>query len=189
MTDRGTGSIAMESREAGKVCSLTQGLLQYRGMLFGFIYALVRDVVIAEEIFQEVAVVALEKERRGDEVIREPALWLRGVVRRIVQAGYRTRQGRLVTVEPDYLQQVAQGFEAEAPSEQQCAKLTALGTCLEHVSQQNRDLLRRRYVLGSSYQEIGKVVHRKPGALRVLIHRVQRALADCVTHRLDQAEC
>jgi RNA polymerase sigma factor (sigma-70 family) len=179
----------MESREAVKVCTLTQGLLQYRGMLFGFIYALVRDVVVAEEIFQEVAVVALEKERRGDEVIREPAQWLKGVVRKLVQAGYRTRQGRLIAVDPEYLEQVAQGFDADATSDQQSAKLAALGNCLEHVSQQNRDLLRRRYALGASYEEIGKAVHRTPGALRVLVHRIQRHLAGCVEQRLDQAEC
>ena len=179
----------MDSREAPRACSLTQGLLQYRGMLYGFIYALVRDVIAAEEIFQEVAVVAMEKERRGDEIIREPALWLKGVVRRIVQAGYRTHYGRLITVDPEYLEQVAQGFETEAGNEHQNNKLMALGNCLEHVSQKNRDLLRRRYVLGSSYQEIGKVVNRTPGALRVLVHRIQRQLADCVTNRLGHAEC
>jgi RNA polymerase sigma factor (sigma-70 family) len=179
----------MHSQQAVKVCSLTQALLQYRGMLYGFIYALVRDVVVAEEIFQEVAVVALEKERRGDEVIREPALWLKGVVRKIVQAGYRSRQGRSIAVDPEYLEQVAQGFDAETTADLQSTKLEALGNCLEHVSEKNRELLRRRYAQGASYEEIGKSVHRTPGALRVLVHRIQRLLADCVSNRMVQGEC
>jgi RNA polymerase sigma factor (sigma-70 family) len=172
--------------EAPRTVSLTQALLQYRAMLYGFIYALVRDAVIAEEIFQEVAVVAMEKDRRGDEVIREPARWLKEVVRRTVRAGYRTRQGRVVQVEPEYLEQVAEGLDAESAAFQH-ERLAALGHCLEHVSGPNRDLLRRRYVEGDSYEAIGKAVHKTPGALRVLVHRLQRQLADCVEHRLTES--
>src|SRR5262245_57896198 len=120
------------AREAAKVCSLGQSLLQYRAMLFGFIYSLVRDVNVAEEIFQEVAVVAMEKERKNDEVIREPASWLKEVVRRLVQAGYRTRQGRAISVDPEYLATVAQGFE-ESSHEVEQDRLEALGHCLERA--------------------------------------------------------
>jgi RNA polymerase sigma-70 factor (ECF subfamily) len=173
----------MESRDAPKSYSLAQALLQHRGMLYGFIYSLVRDVLVAEEVFQEVAVVALEKERKADEVIREPLQWLKEVVRRLVQAGFRTRQGRLVTVDSAYLEQVVQAGDAEGIAEQR-ARLAALGGCLEHVSEPNRELLRRRYVMGNSYEEISKEVQRTAGALRVLVHRIQRQLADCVETRL-----
>jgi len=171
----------MESHEP-KTRSLTQALLQYRGMLYGFIYALVRDAVVAEEIFQEVAVVAIEKDRRADELIREPAQWLKEVIRRTVKAGYRTKQGRLIGVDPDYLEQVAQGLDTEAGDTEE--RLAALGGCLEHVSEPNRDLLRRRYVLGQRYEQIGKETQKTVGALRALVHRVQRQLADCVEQRL-----
>lgn len=171
------------AREAAKVCSLGQSLLQYRAMLFGFIYSLVRDVAVAEEIFQEVAVVAMEKERKGDEVVREPARWLKEVVRRLVLAGYRTRQGRAIAVDPEYLATVAQGFE-ESTHDWEQDRLEALGNCLEQVSPENRDLLRRRYVEGASYEEIARAAQRKPGALRVMVHRIQRHLADCVEQRL-----
>jgi RNA polymerase sigma factor (sigma-70 family) len=174
----------MPSQPVPKVRSLTQGLIQYRGTLYGFIYSLVRDVLVAEEVFQEVAVIAMEKERKGDEVIREPAKWLKEVVRRIVQAGYRSKQGRVVSVEQEYLEQVAETFEAEDSADQQQKQLAALGTCLEHVSEQNRGLLQRRYVVGASYEEIGRELQRPPGALRVLVHRIQRQLADCVQNRL-----
>lgn len=174
----------VEGRSMAKVCSLTEGLVQYRGMLYGLIYSLVRDVQAAEEIFQEVAVVAMEKEKRGDEVIREPAQWLKEVVRRLVQAGFRTRQGRLITVEPDYLEQVSLSFEAEGDADYHQCKLDALGSCLERVSPRNRELLERRYAQGSSYDEIAHEVKRSAGSLRVLVHRLQRHLADCVEQRL-----
>src|SRR5262249_28069818 len=131
-----------------------------------------------------VAVIAMEKERKGDEIIREPAQWLKEVVRRLVHAGFRTRQGAMVTVDSDYLEQVAETLETETSLDQQQERLAALGTCLERVSELNRDLLRRRFVLGASYEEIAKELHRSPGSLRVLMHRVQRHLADCVQHRL-----
>src|SRR5271154_4936811 len=149
----------MDTQPVAKVRSLTQGLLQYRGMLYGFIYSLVRDVVVAEEIFQEVAVIAMEKEGKADEVIREPAKWLKEVVRRLVHAGYRTRQDRVIAVDPDYFKQVAETIIETSPDREQ-AQLSALGSCLEHVSGPNRDLLQRRFVLGSSYDEIGKEIQR-----------------------------
>lgn len=179
---------ARESRQAPKVCTLTEGLVQYRGMLFGFIYSLVRDVSVAEEIFQEVAVVAMEKERKADEVIREPAAWLKEVVRRLVQAGFRTRQGRLITLDTEYLEQVSLGFEAETENDFHHTKLDALGNCLGRINAQHRELLQRRYADGESYDDIARDVHRSPGALRVLVHRLQRHLADCVEHRLAEEE-
>jgi RNA polymerase sigma-70 factor (ECF subfamily) len=177
----------MDGQDAPRTRSLAHALLQYRGMLYGLIYALVRDVLVAEEIFQEVAVVALEKDRKADEVIREPAQWLKEVVRRLVRAGFRTKQGRVVTVDPAYLEQVEEGIEAEPLAGPPQERLAALGTCLEHVSAQNRELLRRRYVQGCSYEEIGKDTQRTAGALRVLVHRIQRRLADCVEAKLERS--
>lgn len=169
---------------SGKPRSLTQALLQYRGMLFGFIYALVRDVLVAEEIFQEVAVIAIEKDARGDELIREPAQWLKEVVRRLVRAGYRSKRGRTVSVDPGYLDQVSAALAADEGAERQQERLAALGKCLEEVGPLQRDLLRRRYVAGTSYDELGKELQRTAGALRVLVHRAQRQLADCVESRI-----
>lgn len=179
-----SGALLMESRQTPKVCTLTEGLVQYRGMLFGFIYSLVRDVAVAEEILQEVAVVAMEKERRADEIIREPAAWLKEVVRRLVQAGFRTRQGRLITLDQEYLEQVSLGFQDAAGGDFHHTRLDALGSCLERMNDRHRALLQRRYVAGDSYDDIAKGSNRSPGALRVLVHRLQRQLADCVEQRL-----
>ena len=176
------------TKEAGKAGSLTHGVLQYRRMLCSFIYSMVRDVLVTEEIFQQVAVVAIEKDRKGDEEIREPARWLRGVARRLVQAGFRTSQGRLITVDQDYLEQVADTFESATPGDFQRVRLEALDGCLKRVSSENRDVLHRHYVLGSSYQEIGAAVQRTPGALRNLTHRVVKQLSTCIENRLARSE-
>jgi RNA polymerase sigma factor (sigma-70 family) len=175
------------TREAGKPGSLTQGLLQYRRMLCGFIYSLVRDVLITEEIFQEVAVAAMEKDRKADEEVREPARWLREAARRLVQAGFRTSQGRLVTVDQEYLEQVADVFETETTDELYRARLTAMDYCLRRVSSEKRDVLHRHYVQGASYDEIGAALQRPPGTLRVMVHRLLQQLAACVKERLAKA--
>ncbi|GIW80439.1 MAG: hypothetical protein KatS3mg105_2246 [Gemmatales bacterium] len=165
--------------------SLTQGLLQYRSMLFGFIYALVRDVVVAEEIFQEVAIIAMEKDKKGDEIIREPAFWLKEVARRLVHAGFRTRQGQAVNVDPEYLEQVADTLESDGSIEQQQARMQALGHCLEKISPTNQELLRQRFVVGASYEEIAKRMDRRADTLRVTLHRLRRQLADCVERKVN----
>jgi RNA polymerase sigma factor (sigma-70 family) len=178
----------MHSREPGKGGSLTQGLLQYRKMLCSFIYSLVRDVLVTEEIFQQVALVAIEKDRKADEEIREPAAWLRETAWRMVQAGFRTSQGRVITVDQEYLEQVAEVFESEHTIENQRARITALNRCMDKVSEGNREILRRHYLQGASYDQISAEVHRTSGALRVLVHRVVRQLMVCVENRLAKAE-
>ena len=178
----------MTTREAVKTGSLTHGLLQYRRMLCSFIYSLVRDVLVTEEIFQQVALVAIEKDRKGDEEIREPARWLRAAAWRIVQAGFRTSQGRLVTVDQDYLEQVADVYESSTHRDFHKARLEALDGCLKKVSLDNRDVLHRHYVMGSSYEEIGSAVQRTPGALRNLTHRLVKQLLGCIENRLARAE-
>lgn len=177
----------MTTQAAVNTGALTRGLLQYRRMLYSFIYSLVRDVIATEELFQEVALIAIEKDRKADEEIREPAAWLRETARRLVVAGFRTSQGRLVVVESDYLEQVAQVFETETTTDYQHARLAALEQCLKRVSFENRDVLYRHYVLGNSYQEIGDAKQRTPGALRVVMHRVVRQLMGCIQQRLAQA--
>ncbi|MGE3807781.1 MAG: RNA polymerase sigma factor [Gemmataceae bacterium] len=164
--------------------SLAEGLLQYRRMLCSFIYSLVRDVVVTEEIYQQVALVALEKDRKGDEEIREVGQWLRETAWRLVQAGFRTRQGKVVTVDPEYLEQVAEVFESRATPTYQQDRLEALDRCLKRVSSENRAVLHRHYVDGMRYEDIAASVQRKPGALRVLVHRVVRQLLTCIENRL-----
>jgi RNA polymerase sigma-70 factor (ECF subfamily) len=178
----------MTSREAVRAGSLTHGVLQYRRMLCSFIYSMVRDVLVTEEIFQQVALVAIEKDRKGDEEIREPVRWLRATAWRIVQAGFRTSQGRMITVDQEYLEQVVDAFESATAGDFQRARLEALDGCLKRVSSENRDVLHRHYVLGTSYQEIGAAVQRTPGALRNLSHRLVKQLLSCIENRLARSE-
>jgi RNA polymerase sigma factor (sigma-70 family) len=176
------------TRKSSGSGSLVQALLQHRQMLYGFIFSLVRDVAAAEEIFQQVAMVAIEKERKKDEVIREPIRWLKETARRTVQAGFQTRQGRMIVVEPEYLEQIADSFEVETDADYQYARLTALQECLQQVSTENHELLRRHYVDGSTYPEMGSELHRSPGALRVAVHVIVRRLAGCIRTRLARSE-
>jgi RNA polymerase sigma-70 factor (ECF subfamily) len=178
----------MSVQDAVKGGSLTQGVLQYRRMLCSFIYSLVRDVLVTEEIFQQVALVAIEKDRKKDEEIREPAAWLRATARRVVQAGFRTSQGRWISVDPEYLEQVADTFATAPVGDFQRARLEALDGCLKRISAENRDVLHRHYVEGDSYEAIGEAVQRSPGALRNLTHRLVKQLLTCIDNRLARAE-
>ena len=127
----------------------------------------------------------MEKDRRSDEEIREPAAWLRGTAWRIVQAGFRTSQGRLVTVDQNYLEQVVEVFESQSTVDMQQARLAALARCLEKVSGENREILHRHYVQGMGYDQIAITANRSSGALRVLVHRVVRQLLVCIRKRLE----
>ena len=60
---------------------LSQSLLENRDVLFSYIMSLVRDFNTAEDLFQEVALIILRKEKEGIEVSHFGA-WSREIARR-----------------------------------------------------------------------------------------------------------
>src|ERR1700690_3677638 len=96
---------------------LIRQLLRHQSLFMGYLMAMTRDLAAAEEIFQNVAVVVLE--RGGREQIRDFAAWAKEIVRR--QALHYLREKsqattRIRPVAPELLEGLSLALE-ESPRE------------------------------------------------------------------------
>ena len=72
---------------------LIQQYLQLRSEFMGYLYAMTRDAELAEEVYQNAAVVVME-EAEGPEAIRNFRAWAKEVVRRQALHAIRAREVR-----------------------------------------------------------------------------------------------
>src|SRR4051794_30096929 len=91
---------------------------QHEAMLLAYIFSLVSDAALAEDIAQQTFLVAYRKIDTLETPSASPA-WLRGIARLEAFAAMR-KQGREVPVEPAALQEldeVYRAFEQQHPTE------------------------------------------------------------------------
>jgi len=165
---------------------LSRMLLENRDVLFAYITALVRDVGEAEDIFQEVALVILKKEREGVEV-RRFGPWSREIARNKVFEYWRAkRRTASVFLSQEALRAVEEGFARReaAPGGRAAELLQRLKECLERLPGHLRRLVRLRYTHGFSFERIGRELNRSAGAAQVALSRTRRRLLECM-ERLD----
>ncbi len=156
-------------------------LLQHRKVLFAYVYAIVRDHGIAEDVFQEVSLVIL---RRWEEfgVVRDFWPLVRETARRQSLAALRKAGRESLLLSPEALEAVDRGFDAVAPEAQ--ARQDALRQCLDRLPQFWQQVVRSRYWLGQSVTEMASRLFRSENTLSVTLNRIRSRLADCVRERI-----
>ena len=160
-------------------------LLSERVKVLAYIRSIVRQRDLAEDIFQEVCVLALEKR---EEIENEGHLlgWLRHASRLRTMNVVRREQGGPGVRMPlndavlDLLEITWRKHDAIGGGELS----EALRTCLETLPERSRQLLRERYTEGRAVKEMAERQNRPVGSLRVTLSRIHRALSDCVYRRV-----
>jgi RNA polymerase sigma-70 factor (ECF subfamily) len=155
-------------------------LLSHRAMLLGYITAIVRDPDLAEDVFQNVALVVLDK--AGDVDGDGFPAWARRVARLESLAALRKRRRAPELLDQSMLDLLedhwSAGDAAPAPARK------ALRECVEGLSPYARQLIRLRYAEGLSGQDVAERLNRSPNTVYVALSRTYRHLADCVERRL-----
>jgi len=169
---------------------MTRDFLQHRQALLGFIFALTRDPLAAEEIFQEVALAILGEAAAGTSV--EPFLpWAREVARRRVQEHYRksTRRERVAPLRDSMVELVCQSYlENEESPERDSLRLDSLRHCMDQLSGRAREVIDLRYRLRLGIEKIAAELAWRADSVNVLLTRTRRILADCVRSKLSSSE-
>lgn len=158
--------------------------------LRAYVVALTGDRSEADDLVQQVIVIAFRKKdslRPGSNV----GGWLRGIARNVVRE-YWKRRARTPVITDDEavvrLDRLVAGYEAYDRMEQfQKERETLLRECVEGIRDHARELLRRRYELGQSMQEIAEAVGMGVGAIKASLFRIKEALAKCVRRKSKEA--
>ena len=166
--------------------TIVRVLMQQRDRLFAYIWSIVGDAHLAEDVLQEVSLLAMEN---GGEVADEVRLaaWLRHAARNKALEAVRRRSRQptpldeaiLEAMEPDWQQ-----YDALEESE----LVDLLRTCVKQLTANNQRIVTLRYVDGLKSNEIARRLHRNVSAVYQAITRIHRALSECMSRRLTPIE-
>jgi RNA polymerase sigma-70 factor (ECF subfamily) len=167
---------------------LIQQFVRDRGHILGFLRVLCRDADLAEELFQELSVVVMEKARAFDRS-RDFGAWVRGIARNLHRrARERGRRGRLQPArDPELVEAVLAAYDDRSDPEasEKAEDVGRLKHCLDQLPDPHRRLMADRYELGLPSARIAELHHRTVSAVETALCRLRTALLECVRRRAE----
>jgi RNA polymerase sigma-70 factor (ECF subfamily) len=160
-------------------------LMEHRSRLHAFVYALVRDPHLTEDILQEVAMVLFAKYAEF-QAGTDFGAWAREVAYREIMSARRREWRARRPLDEAFAHEIWKAFERRrsGASSPPAAHPEALRRCLGTLGAGVRRVLDWRYAGGLSSEEIAARLRRTSQAVDALVYRTKRALADCVRRRL-----
>ena len=166
---------------------LTTRFLSERHLLMAFIYGLVRDAGIAEDLFQEVWLKLAETSEKGAR-IDDLGKWCRGVARNLILHHWREKRSRTVVADSRIVDLAARAFDEQSASGRfGPSRRQALIDCVASLPGNSRELVHLKYEQGLTVEDVAKRVSRPYAGIMMALSRVRKALAVCVERRLHLA--
>lgn len=162
-------------------------LLSRRIVLQAYIFSIVRDPHLSEDVFQEVAV---EASCSASKIVDEQHFegWIRRTARYKSLNALRRVQSDRHVFSSDTLDILDSGWEKRFQETDQVDRLGALRQCLEQLSPKYRRLIDLRYVGGCSGASIAGHLGRPVESVYVSISRVHKILAACISRRIRRGD-
>jgi RNA polymerase sigma-70 factor, ECF subfamily len=165
-------------------------LLKLRYELFGFIRALVRNTHDAEDLFQEVARIVVEKASAPGAEIRDFRAWAKEIARRQTLQFFRERRAqKIITLPVEEMAELAGDVYARYSPVP--ADLTreheALRKCLEKIPAKTGTMVQLRYASDLAYDEIAERLRATEASVRRAVARARLALVDCVRREMQNS--
>lgn len=159
---------------------LIRTLLAQRARISAGVWLVVRDVHLAEDIFQEVMVKALA----GSPFTNEAHLlsWCRITGRNAALNLMRKRGREITTLSGDILELL--DAETPAPDSQRKARIEVLQECVEALPEMARAMVDARYFEGRSCAEVAASFKMGLDAAYQRLSRLHRALRECMEGKL-----
>jgi RNA polymerase sigma-70 factor (ECF subfamily) len=160
-------------------------LAEYRRNLHAYVFAIVRDHHLTEDVVQESAVVLARRWESFGEVQNFSAL-AREVARRTALAALRRDSRQPVTLSEAALDALDIAFSRVAPQDD--GPIESLLLCIEKLPRIWRDIVRLRYWQDSSVIDIASVLQRSVNTISVTLNRIRSRLAACIAeqHRISE---
>jgi RNA polymerase sigma-70 factor, ECF subfamily len=159
-----------------------RGLWADRAKLLAYIRAFVIDLHAAEDIHQEIIMMALQK---GDGIDDQQHLlaWARRVAKHKAIEFLR-RQGRQAQhVAPDVLDLLEPKWEAQGQIDSR-VMTKALNDCIHELSPRAKEMISLRFAERITGEEIAKRLRLKIQSVYMALSRIYRALGECVQQKL-----
>lgn len=154
---------------------------QAQPVVAAYIGALLRDRHQADDVLQQVAVVAWRKMAEYDRA--QPfSGWAMGIARHEVLHHRRSLKRSIICFHSDLLEAV--GAEYAAAAAELGERADAMRACLKGLPESGWTLLRLRYEDALSPAAIAARLGRTANQVRVALHRLRAGLETCINRRL-----
>ena len=162
-------------------------IIKYKNVLEAMLVAMVGDTHAADDLFQEAAVIMMQKRGQLDNA-GSFLSWSRAIAFNVVRDFRKKRARQKVhALDDQALESIAEVFEHFEDGDVD-ARRSALRACSEKLSPAHRDLLRMRYDSNSSIDELAAALAKSRGALETSLYRIRKLLSDCIELRLRSME-
>jgi len=168
------------------VDSTVKGLMRDRAKLLAYTHAIVRDREVAEDLFQEVVSIAIQKH---DEISNADhlLLWARRAARNKALESLRKKKYRPLALDREVLDLLEAPWkrldELDSRSE-----MDHLRECLDKLAPKTRKVVNLKFVDGLSGIQIAETVGNEVRSVYVALTRAYRSLEECIRRRRVQAE-
>ncbi|MCO8122941.1 sigma-70 family RNA polymerase sigma factor [Stieleria sp. TO1_6] len=159
-------------------------LLTERAKFLAHAWSILRDEHAAEDIFQEVMLLAVD---RSDQIDSEPALiaWARTATRYRALHWIRDRKLEHLTLSEELLASLETHWEQSDDSTSE-ETITALRACIETMTPRSQQIVALRYGQGLSGKQVAATLDRKAQTVYMALSRIHQRLRDCVQLRLTK---
>ncbi|MBI1373521.1 MAG: hypothetical protein GC159_12400 [Phycisphaera sp.] len=167
--------------------TIVRVLVRDRAVLLAYIWAIVRDNHLAEDILQDVSVLAVNKR---DEITDEEHLhgWLRQTARYKSLTALDKRESSPMRLDDRVLEALEAGWRSESADGGTADLVDALQHCLGKLSGYAKHLVELRYAEGLSGQKLADAVDRNLNTVYVALTRIHRSLGDCVRQQVNEQQ-
>ncbi|QNN22719.1 sigma-70 family RNA polymerase sigma factor [Planctomycetales bacterium ZRK34] len=158
--------------------TIVRELWRQRIGLVAFIEVIVHDEHLAEDVFQEISVAALQKRSQINDAAHLKH-WLLQAARFYGVAALRKTSRQRVIFNDQLLDRIEAAWtqhDAGVISDQSAA----LKTCLERLSPYARRIIELRYGQGITGQDLARALGRKVDTIYKALTRTHQTLADCI---------
>ncbi len=162
--------------------TVVRALLTERVRMLAYIWSIVRDEHLAEDLYQEVSILAINKrEEIGDE--SHLMRWLRHVARGKAIDALRRRNLEAVGLSDRAAELLESAWDRH---DDQSDDIESLRQCLNQLTPYAQRIVTMRYVDGLKGTELAERLNRRVRTIYVALSRIHNALSDCIRARQEQ---
>jgi len=158
---------------------------RYYGGVWACVSVLTARSADTEDLVHQAFLLAFERLAAGGGFAGDPGKWLRGTARHLVFAWWREKRRMPETLAQRFEALVARQEEDALSRADRGEVRTALRQCLAKLSEEERDLVRRRYEENEGLVRIAGSLRLNAVTIRTRLHRIRQGLRSCLEAALS----
>lgn len=161
---------------------LLKELMANRNKLWAIAYSITRDFHMTEDILQETSIAVIQNADRYSE--DRPFLpWALGIARNQALKAVSKSSRSPYSMSNDIIEKLEEKLISD-DTQQDDERFTALKQCLLEMSEENRTVLKMKYIDKISAEKIAAQVQRTETATFSLLQRLRLSLARCIKSKI-----